>query len=183
MPFTHVALVGLMGSGKTAVGRVIGDRTGMEVVDVDDEIRARTGRSVRALWEDGGEAAYRPLEQAIVVEALTPGQGRVLAAPGGVAIDPVAQEALRQPHVAVVYLRVAPETLAERIRQDDQPRPLLGSDPLGRLREMHADRDARYQALAQRTEEAEGRTPEQIAEAVLEALGADLVGPRVEPPP
>ena len=97
MPFTHLALVGLMGSGKSAVGEIVGARLGLPLVDVDDEITRRTGRSVRDLWEEGGEAAYRPLEQAIVLEALAPGPGKVLAAPGGVVVDPIAEEALPNP--------------------------------------------------------------------------------------
>jgi len=172
MPFTHVALIGLMASGKTAVGAVIADRLALPLVDVDDEITARTGRSVRELWESGGEAAYRPLEQTIVLEALAPGPGRVLAAPGGVAVDPVAEEALIQPHVAVTYLRGEPETLAERIRQDDQPRPLVDLDPLAQLRAMHEARDHRYESLAQRIEVIEGRTPEQLADAILDAFAS-----------
>jgi shikimate kinase len=176
MPFTHVALVGLMGSGKSAVAEIVGARLGLALVDVDDEITRLTGRSVRDLWEQGGEAAYRPLERAIVLEALTPGPGKVLAAPGGVVIDPEAEEALAQPHVAVVYLRAAPETLAERVRADDQPRPLLTPDPLERLRDMHDRRDHRYRALGQLTEDVEGRSPQQLAEAVLDAFAVDLAG-------
>ena len=173
MPFTHVALVGLMGSGKSAVGEIVGARLGLPLVDVDDEITRRTGRSVRDLWEEGGEAAYRPLEQAIVLEALAPGPGKVLAAPGGVVVDPIAEEALDQAHVAVAYLRAAPETLAERVREDDQPRPLLTPDPLERLRDMHDRRDHRYRALAQLTEDVEGRSPQQLADAVIDAFAVD----------
>ena len=174
MPFTHVALVGLMGSGKSAVGEIVGARLGLPLVDVDDEITRRTGRSVRDLWEEGGEAAYRPLEQAIVLEALAPGPGKVLAAPGGVVVDPIAEEALDQAHVAVAYLRAAPETLAERVREDDQPRPLLTPDPLERLRDMHDRRDHRYRTLAQLTEDVEGRSPQQLADAVIDAFAVDL---------
>jgi shikimate kinase len=177
--FTHVALVGLMGSGKSAVGAVVADHLDLPLVDVDDEVHARTGRSVRDLWEAGGEAAYRPLEQAIVVEALAPGRGTVLAAPGGVAVDPVAGEALRQPHVAVVYLRGQPGTLAERIRTDDQPRPLLGVDAEDQLRQMYDGRDAWYTAVADRVEDVEGATPAAIAQRILDAFGDALT--RVAP--
>jgi shikimate kinase len=177
MHFTHVALVGLMASGKSAVGRIIGGRLGLPLVDVDVEIVARTGRTVLDLWVAGGEAAYRPFERDIVLEALAPGAGQVLAAPGGVVVDATAEAALRQPHVAVVYLRADPVTLAERIRHDDQPRPLLSTDPLARLQEMHADRDERYRALAVLTVDVEARTPPQLAEQVLDTLRADLVTP------
>jgi shikimate kinase len=159
-----------MASGKTAVGREVADALGLELVDVDDSIQVRTGRSVKQLWEEGGEAAYRPLERQVVVEALAPGPGRVLAAPGGVAIDPVAGDALAQPHVTVVYLRARPETLADRVREDDQPRPLLGDDPEGVLGDMFDQRDGWYLANAQLVEEADERTPGEIAQHVLDAL-------------
>jgi shikimate kinase len=168
--FSHVALVGLMGSGKSAVGSVIAERLGLSLVDVDDEIRARTGQSVRDLWEQGGEAAYRPLERAIVLDALAPGPGAVLAAPGGVAVDPTATAALGQPHVAVVYLRADPALLAERIRSDPQPRPLLGADPEGQLRRMHDERDRWYSGVADRTEEVAGADPSALAQRILDAL-------------
>lgn len=177
MTFTHVALVGLMGSGKSAVGEVIARRLGVPMVDVDDEITARTGRSVREIWEEGGADAHRSFEREVVLDALAPGPGRVLAAPGGVAVDPVAADALSQPHIAVVYLRVPPEVLAERVRADDQPRPLLGVDPEGVLTEMHAARDARYAELADRIEPADGLSPEQIAARILDAFGDSLARP------
>jgi shikimate kinase len=86
-------------------------------------------------------------------------------------------DALDQPHVAVVYLRARPETLAERVRRDDQPRPLLAAAPLEQLRDMHEVRDARYEALALRVEVIDERSPAQIAGSVLDALAADLAVP------
>jgi shikimate kinase len=183
MGFSHLALIGLMGSGKSAVGGCVARHLGLPLVDVDDEIQARTGQSVRALWEAGGEAAYRPLERRVVVEALEPGPGRVLAAPGGVVLDEVATGALRRPHVAVVYLRGDTVTLAERVSRDDQPRPLLGPDPLAALRSMEAARGDRYEGLAHRIEDIEERTPEQIATSVIDAFGRELTASGLPPDP
>ena len=137
MPFTHVALVGLMGSGKSAVGEIVGARLGLPLVDVDDEITRRTGRSVRDLWEEGGEAAYRPLEQAIVLEALAPGPGKVLAAPGGVVVDPTAEEALAQAHVAVVVPPCGPGD-ARRARPRGRPAPAPADARPARAPARHA---------------------------------------------
>ena len=182
MNFTHLALIGLMGSGKSAVGAVLAERLGLPLVDVDDEIQARTGKSVRELWEQGGEGAYRPLERAIVLEALAPGPGRVLAAPGGVAVDPTAAAALAQSHVAVVYLRAEPRLLAERIRADPQPRPLLGASPEAALTLMHRQRDAWYQSIADRVEEVRGTDPTMTAQRLLDSFGPALVGLRAAGP-
>lgn len=168
--FTHVALVGLMASGKSAVGQALADELGVPLVDVDDAIQARTGRSVRDLWLEGGEAAYRPLERDVVLQALAPGHRCVLAAPGGVAVDPVAAEAVAQPHVAVVYLRAEPRTLAERIRVDPQERPLVGGDPEAVLADQLRARDDRYRAMAHRVEEIADRDASDIAAAILAAF-------------
>jgi shikimate kinase len=166
---THLALVGLMGSGKTAVGQLVADRLGLPFVDVDDSIQARTGQNVRDLWEAGGEDAYRPLERDIVLEALVPSAPQVLAAPGGVVLDPVCVHALRQPHVGVVYLRADPAVLAERVTADPQPRPLIGTDPHRVLAAQHADRDGQYTELADLVLPIDALTPEQAAERILAA--------------
>jgi shikimate kinase len=168
--FTHVALIGLMASGKSAVGLVLAEELGVPLVDVDEAIQARVGRSVQELWIDGGEDAYRPLERDVVLEALARGRSCVLAAPGGVAVDPVAAEAIAQPHVAVVYLRADALVLAARVRADPQERPLVGADPEAVLAEQLRARDARYRALADRVEEIEGRDPAAVAADLLEAF-------------
>lgn len=166
---THLALIGLMGSGKTAVGRLVADRFGLPLVDVDESIQARTGQNVRDLWEVGGEDAYRPLERAVVLEALVPSEPQVLAAPGGVVLDPVCVHALRQPHVAVVYLRADPAVLAERVIADPQPRPLLGTNPHHVLAGQHAARDREYTELADLVLPIDSLTPEQAADRILAA--------------
>ena len=105
MSHSHLALIGLMGSGKSSVGRLVAAALDLPLVDVDDAIHARTGRDVEELWREGGEAAYRPLERAVVLDALDPANPSVLAAPGGIVVDDVALAALAAPHVGVVYLR------------------------------------------------------------------------------
>ena len=164
---THLALVGLMGSGKTSVGRVVADRLGIPLVDVDDAIRARTGVSVKELWEQGGEAAYRPLERDVVVDSLAPDRPVVLAAPGGVVLEGDAVRALQQAHVAVVYLRADPAVLAARVLADPQPRPLLGTNPRQVLTDQHVARDDDYTAIAQLVIAIDDLEPEAAAERIL----------------
>lgn len=164
---THLALVGLMGSGKTSVGQVVADRLGLPLVDVDEAIRARTGQGVKELWERGGEAAYRPLEREVVVDSLAPGRPVVLAAPGGVILDRDAVRALQQPHVGVVYLRADPAVLADRVIADPQPRPLLGTNPRQVLADQHTARDDAYTALAHQVIPIDQLEPEAAAERIL----------------
>jgi shikimate kinase len=167
--FTHVALIGLMASGKSAVGDVLARRLDVPLVDVDDTIEARVGRGVRELWLEGGEDAFRPLEREVVLEALA-GPSCVLAAPGGIAVDEVAADAVAQLHVAVVYLQGDPRVLAERVRLDTQPRPLLGADPEAALADQLRDREDLYLALADRVESIDERSPEEVAARILDAF-------------
>jgi shikimate kinase len=176
---SHLALIGLMGSGKSSVGRLVADALGLPLVDVDDAIQARTGRDVEALWREGGEAAYRPLEQAVVLDALDPAHPSVLAAPGGIVVDDVALAALTAPHVGVVYLRADPAVLAERVRDDPQPRPLLDGDPAGVLADLYAARDHRYGAVAHLVVPIDELSADQAAARIL---AAGLVDP-MRPPP
>jgi shikimate kinase len=174
-PAPHLVLVGLMGAGKSTVGRLLASRVGRPFVDVDVEIVERTGHDVEALWRTGGEAAYRSLERDVVVEVLRRAEPQILAAPAGIVDDPDGVAALRRPRVAVVYLRTSePDLLADRIARQHQPRPLLGDRPVEVLREQLARRDSRYGALADLVLSVEGVAPADLADAVAAAglLGA-----------
>ena len=111
----QVVLVGLMGSGKSSVGALVAARTGRAFVDVDIVIARETGKTVRELWEAGGEAAYRRLESEAVLRVLAGQAPSVLAAPGGVVLDPTVRAALAGHFV--VWLRTRPTTLAGRVRR------------------------------------------------------------------
>ena len=141
---TPVVLVGLMGSGKSTVDALVAEATGRTFVDVDVAIRERTGKTVRRLWEEGGEAAYRRLESDAVLQTLRR-DDVVLAAPGGVVLDPVVRAALRA--AFVVWLRAEPATLARRVHDDDH-RPLLGEHPLEVLTKMADERAGLYEQVA-----------------------------------
>jgi shikimate kinase len=162
---TALVLVGLMGAGKSTVGRLVAEATGRELVDVDVAITARTGKTVRELWEDGGEAAYRRLESAEVLDALD--RDVVIAAPGGVVMDPHVREALAG--ADVVWLRATPRTLGGRVRPGDH-RPLLGDDPEADLAAMAEDRAGLYASVADLTVDTDELGPDGASAAVLEWL-------------
>jgi shikimate kinase len=176
----HLACIGLMAAGKSSVGRILADELGWRFVDVDDEIEARTGSTVAELYESGGEAAYRPLERAVVLEALASSVPSVLAAPGGIAVDAAARQAIGAVDVVAIYLRADPLTLAGRVREDRHERPLLEGDPAAALRQMFEDRDDIYRAVADIEVQVDGRSHEEIARLVLQSLtGGDA--PRALP--
>jgi shikimate kinase len=163
----QVVLVGLMGSGKSTVGAMVAARTGRAFVDVDIAIARETGRTVRELWEDGGEAAYRVLESEAVLRVLAGDAPSVLAAPGGVVLNPAVRAALAG-HV-VVWLRTRPTTLAGRVHVGDH-RPLLGDQPAETLAVMSDERSDLYHQVATATIDTDARTPDAVAEVVLTLL-------------
>jgi shikimate kinase len=140
--FRNVALIGLMGAGKSAVGRILADRLQFEIVDTDTLIERQAGLSVSAIFEQLGEPHFRELERELV--ATLAGRDRaVIATGGGLGADPEHLASLKT-HALVCYLCAAPEKLFERVRYASH-RPLLKHpDPLGRLRELLAAREPVY---------------------------------------
>jgi shikimate kinase len=153
----QVVLMGLMGSGKSTVGALVAPRTGRMFVDVDVVIAARTGKTVRELWEEGGEPAYRRLESEAVLGVLRDTTPTVLAAPAGVVLDPLVRTELAQSFV--VWLRARPSTLASRVRPGDH-RPLLGDRPAETLAAMAEARDGLYRQVATMIVDTDDLTPE-----------------------
>jgi shikimate kinase len=143
-----VALVGLPGAGKSAVGRRLGQRLQLPFVDSDHLIEDRIGCSIRDYFEQEGEASFRALEASVIAElAANAGSQGVIATGGGAVLREANRTLLRQ-HFHVVYLRSSPEDLFRRLRHDVK-RPLLQvADPLGRLRELYGDRDPLYRETA-----------------------------------
>ena len=142
----NIFLVGLMGAGKTTVGRLLARRLKMRFLDSDHEVERRCGVKIPVIFEIEGEPGFRSREQQAIAE-LTALEGIVLATGGGAVL---AEENRRQLAAAgtVIYLRAKPEDLYERVRHD-RNRPLLANtDTLERLRELHAERDPLYRAVA-----------------------------------
>jgi shikimate kinase len=162
----NLALLGMMGAGKTTVARELGDRLGRRVVDTDDEIRRWTGRSIPELFADHGEAGFRDLERQ-VIEELSRFHDLVIALGGGAVLrdDNVASLLLTG---VLVELRAAPEVLIERLTGESDDRPLLGSpeELAARIRAVHAERADRYAEVADLTVDAE-RTPDLIVHDIL----------------
>jgi shikimate kinase len=142
----HLVLVGMMGSGKTTVGRRVAAALGRRLRDSDEEVEARTGRTVREIFETDGEPAFRVEEARALVEALADPEPAVVAAAGGVVLDPGNRARLREAGT-VVWLDGPPEDLARRVSTDDH-RPLLGDDPLTALRRLDAERRPVYAEVA-----------------------------------
>jgi shikimate kinase len=145
-PSDNIFLVGLMGAGKTTIGRLLARHRGLEFLDSDHEIEARCGVSIPTIFEIEGEAGFRKREAAIIDE-LTRRHGVVLATGGGAVLDPDNRRHLKE-RGTVVYLRGHPHELYLRTRHD-RNRPLLQTeDPLARLQALYEQRHPLYMDLA-----------------------------------
>ncbi len=171
---THVVLVGLMGSGKTTVGKKVAKLIGHRFVDADVEIEARTGRSV-ASWFEDGEPAFRAAEAQLMEDLLAEPEALVIGAGGGAVVTESTRRRLREGDVTAVYLHGTPQFLASRV-QAKAHRPLLTDDPLMVMQEMYDARDGWYREVADVVVEVlphheAGEKPKwRIAEQVVEEL-------------
>jgi shikimate kinase len=164
----HVVLVGMMGSGKTCVGRQLASRLGLGFVDSDEQIERREGRTVRQIFEADGEAAFRKLEAEALAAAVGSSARAVVAAAGGVVLDAGNRELLRRAGT-VVWLRASPEVLAARVRDGDH-RPLLGDDALAVLRRLDAERALLYDEVANAVLDVGDLSPDEAATRIAELV-------------
>lgn len=142
----NIYLVGLMGSGKTTIGKVLAKRLGWRFIDTDHEIEARTGVSIPTIFEIEGEPGFRRRESQ-VLEELTALSNVVLATGGGAVLAEKNRQLLKE-NGWVAYLSVAPRQLYERTRHD-RNRPLLQvADPLARLQSLSDERGPYYREVA-----------------------------------
>jgi len=142
-----VVLVGLMGSGKTTVGRKVARRLGRTFVDADDELQASTGRTVADWFERDGERGFREAEAQVLRTLLDEQPGVVIGAGGGVVVEPANRVRLRADDVTVVYLHADPRFLVSRAKAKPH-RPLLTDDPGEVLGRMYSERDTWYREVA-----------------------------------
>ncbi len=162
----HIVLVGMMGSGKTTVGRVLAARLKRDLLDTDALIEQREGRSVRDIFASDGEAVFRSIETQVLTDSLARPESAVIATGGGVVLCPENCASLRTSGARVVWLRAEPAVLVERVKGGVH-RPLLDADPELTLRQMHEQREALYREVADLIIAVDGRSVTDVVEAVL----------------
>jgi shikimate kinase len=162
-------LVGMMGAGKSTVGRLLARRLKLRFVDCDHEIERRCGVKVPLIFEIEGEPGFRARESEVLAE-LTAMKGIVLATGGGAVLSEANRRRLAE-HGMVVYLRARPEDLYGRVHHD-RNRPLLATaDPLRRLCELHAERDPLYVQIADVVIDTGRQTVQALARELVLRLG------------
>jgi shikimate kinase len=159
----QVVLVGVPGSGKTAVGRRLAERLGVGFRDVDADIEVLAGKPVGDIFVEDGEQAFRELERTAASEVLTGNDG-VVALGGGAVLDDVTRSLLVGHQV--VFLDVGLADAATRIGLN-RDRPVAFGNPRAELKRMIDERRPVYLALATSTVETAGQTLDEVVEAVL----------------
>ncbi|GHG68288.1 shikimate kinase [Streptomyces griseocarneus] len=161
-----VVLVGPPGAGKSTVGALLAERLGTGYRDTDADIERVAGKPIPEIFIDEGEPHFRALERRAVAAAVAEHPG-VLALGGGAVMDPDTRALLAG--LPVVFLDV---DLADAVRRVglDAPRPLLAVNPRKRWRELMEARRPLYTEVARAVVGTGGRTPAQVADAVMEAL-------------
>ncbi len=171
-PNGGLALVGYRGTGKSTVGRIVAHRLGRPFADADREVEAAEGLSIRSIFAERGEPAFREAEARVIADLAGRMASGVVATGGGSVLDPGNRRALRR-FGFVAWLAADPDTLAARLSRSGTgvlDRPAL--TPLGTLAEIAevlAARAPLYREVADAVIETAGRSVDQVADAVLDA--------------
>jgi len=174
----NIYLVGMMGAGKSAVGRPLAQSLGYRFLDADDAIERVSGRSIAEIFASDGEAGFRDWETAVLGQIAT-WHSLVVATGGGVVTRPENWGSMRQG--VVVWLDAPAPLLLERLRRDATPRPLLtAGNPAERLAELLSLRQPLYGQADLRIRQ-DGADPSGVADQVLAELPAILRQPAAAP--
>jgi shikimate kinase len=166
----HLVVVGLMGAGKSAVGRRLAELLGWPWRDSDVDIEKATGLTVRELGERDGLDAMHELEAGQLRAALAEAGPSVISAAASTVELPDCRTAMTAPDVTVVWLRATPEVLARRFESADRHRPAFGPKPAAFLAEQAARREPLLASLDPIIVDVDAIDPDEAAARVIEAL-------------
>jgi shikimate kinase len=168
----NVFLIGYRGSGKSTVADALSERIGWPWLDADAELERRAGKTIKQIFDEGGEEAFRDLES-MVVDDLARRDRHIIALGGGAVLRDRNRHALagRGP---IVWLKASPEALLARIRADSTTtarRPNLTADGgLAEIRKLLGDRTPIYESCAALTIDTENKSPNDIAREIVDGL-------------
>ncbi len=170
-----LTLIGYRATGKTTLAKLLAQRLGCDWIDADVEIERRAGKSIARIFAEDGEPAFRDLEARVIAD-LCRRPNLVLAAGGGAPLREESRRAMRASG-KVVWLKAAPETIHRRMTADattpDRRPSLTEYDPIREIVELLERREPIYRETAHLELDTEGRSPEELADAILARLRED----------
>ena len=169
---TNIALIGFMGTGKTAVGTVLAEKLGKEFVELDSLIERKAGKTIPEIFEQDGEIAFRELEIEVTKEA-TRKKNAVIACGGGVVLNKINIDRLGQ-GATIVYLTASPGAILKRVLKEGEKRPLLNTETkTKKIQELLNLRKPFYERAADITVNTSKLSIDSVAEQIVEKLGED----------
>lgn len=169
---TNIALIGFMGTGKTAVGQLLAEKLGRNFVELDLLIEQRVGKSIPEIFQQDGETTFRELEIEAAKE-VAQDRNLVIACGGGVVLNKINTDRLRQ-NARMVYLTASPEVILKRVASEEGQRPLLEVDNPGlAIRDMLRFRGPFYERSADITINTSKLDTEAVTEQIIKKLKED----------
>jgi shikimate kinase len=161
----NIVLVGFMGSGKTTVGKLIAEKTGMTLLDMDSIITDRAGKTINEIFADEGEAHFRALERSLAQE-LAATQGNIISTGGGIVLNAQNITDFEKTGL-VVCLLVDAETVRDRVKHDSS-RPLLAGDKETKIIQLLESRETLYESIAHKIDTSGRPSPEPTAQEIID---------------
>lgn len=169
---SNIALIGFMGTGKSAVGSELSKRLGIALLEVDELIVEKAGKSITEIFSEDGEEAFRRLESEVVAD-VSSRNGVIISCGGGAVLDP--ENVMRLKMNSVIVLLTAPvDEILRRAFLDGDSRPLLNTfDKEARARELLRYRQSFYLRAADYILDTSGLDPEGVAETIISLLSEE----------
>jgi shikimate kinase len=169
----NIALIGYRGTGKTTIGKILARKLNRQFLDTDALIVERAGKTIRQIFAEGSETAFRDLESQVITELATK-TGHILALGGGAILRPQNLAALK-PNSTFVWLKADAQTLFQRINADtattsNRPNLTSGGGDLAEIESLLAVRTPIYQSAANVTLDVTHLTPEAAASQLMAAM-------------
>ena len=169
---TNIALIGFMGTGKTAVGRLLAKKLGRKFIEMDSLIEQKAGKSIPEIFQQDGEIAFRELEIGVTKEVAGM-RNVVIACGGGVILNKINIDRLKQESV-IVYLTASPAVILKRVSSEFGQRPLLEVDnPIQTIRELLRFRKPFYERAADITINTSKLDTNAVAKQIIDRLKED----------
>ncbi len=166
---TSIALLGFMGTGKTAVGKALAEKLGKEFVELDSLIEQKAGKTIPEIFQQGGEVRFRELEIEVTKE-IAENKDAVIACGGGVVLNRINIDRLRKGCI-IVYLTASPRAILKRTSGDENERPLLKADSRAlTIRELLRFRKPFYERAADITIDTSKLDIDAVVEQIIEKV-------------